>query len=256
MPNIKHPTTIATISSTSIQKNHIPLQIQNNQYTMPQFINASFQCSTSTVNDKSQQNTSTSAVGYLELIIGPMYSGKTSTIIELNKQYALSNMRVCIINYAEDKRYDENMLSTHDKRMIECYNTLNLCDLLYEKNTDTSSLIEDHDVFLINEGQFFPDLFDSVKMLVEEKNKIVHICGLDGDFQRNGFEQIIRLIPYADTITKKYSICKGCQNGTRALFSHRLSGEKEVKVIGAENYVPLCRKCYLEHTHTEKDDHT
>lgn len=216
-----------------------------NLHTMTHFLNSSTQLNvTSKINDTS--------VGYLELIIGPMYSGKTSTIIELNKQYTLSNMNVCIINYAEDKRYDDNMLSTHDKRMIECYNTLNLKELFYN-NEGTSSIIEKHDVFLINEGQFFPDLFDNVKILIEKYNKIVHICGLDGDFMRNGFEQIIKLIPYCDSIIKKYSICKGCHNGTRALFSHRLSGEKKVKVIGSDNYIPLCRKCYLSYTQKENN---
>lgn len=184
-------------------------------------------------------------VGYLELILGPMYSGKTSALIELKKQYSFTKLKVCVINYAEDKRYDNTKLSTHDKVMIDCFNTL----ILQELNLD--EFAQQYDVFLINEGQFFPDLFDSVKWLVDEKKRIVHVSGLDGDFQRNGFEQMMKLIPYADTVVKKYSICKNCENGTKALFSHRLSGEKEVKVIGADNYIPLCRKCYLDMTRTQ-----
>lgn len=179
-------------------------------------------------------------VGYLQLIIGPMFSGKTSNIINLHKQYNFSKMRVCVINYAEDKRYDENLLSTHDKVMVQCLNTLSLNELLDE------TTINSYDVFLINEGQFFSDLYEEVKQLVEKYNKIVHVCGLDGDFKRNGFEPIIKLIPLADDIIKKQSICMNCENGTKALFSHRISNETEVKVIGASNYVPLCRFCYLE----------
>lgn len=186
-------------------------------------------------------------IGYLELIIGPMYSGKTTSIIELNKQYSFCNLKTCIINYAEDKRYHDSKLSTHDKIMIDCYNTFSLKEL-FENNSDKfDNLLEKNDVFLINEGQFFSDLFKYVKMMVEQYNKIVHVCGLDGDFQRNGFEQIIKLIPLADNIVKKTSFCVNCKNGTKALFSYRITSEKEVKVIGSDNYIPLCRNCYLQY---------
>jgi thymidine kinase len=178
-------------------------------------------------------------VGYLQLIIGPMFSGKTSSIINLVKQYKFSKTSVCVINYAEDKRYDENKLSTHDKVKIECLNGLFLKDIL---NND---IVSKNNVFLINEGQFFPDLYDQVLNLVEKHNKIVHVCGLDGDFTRNGFPEIMKLIPLADSIEKKQSICMRCENGTKALFSHRVSNEKEIKVIGSDNYIPLCRSCYL-----------
>lgn len=185
-------------------------------------------------------------VGYLQLIIGPMFSGKTSFIINLVKQYKFSKTSVCVINYAKDKRYDENKLSTHDKLKIDCLNGLYLKDILDEYT------INNHNVFLINEGQFFPDLYDEVINLVEKHNKIVHVCGLDGDFQRSGFTEILKLIPLADSIEKKQSICMRCENGTKALFSHRLSNEKEVKVIGSDNYIPLCRSCYLKATKNMK----
>jgi thymidine kinase len=178
--------------------------------------------------------------GYLELIIGPMFSGKTSTIINLDKQYRFSKLKVCIINYAEDKRYDDSKLSTHDKVKVDCLNSLELKTIL------TENIINDHSVFLINEGQFFPDLYDYVTLLVEKYNKIVHVCGLDGDFKRDGFPQIMKLIPLADNIQKKYSFCMKCKNGKKALFSHRVSNETAIKVIGSDNYIPLCRKCYLD----------
>lgn len=180
--------------------------------------------------------------GYLQLIIGPMFSGKTSEIVNLYKQYTLSKMKVCVINYAEDKRYDNDKLSTHDKVMIECLNCINLSDILNEE------VINKYNVFLINEGQFFSDLKYNVMNLVEKYNKIVHVCGLDGDFKRNGFSEIMNLIPLADNILKKTSICMKCEDGTRALFSHRISKETDIKVIGSSNYIPLCRKCYIENS--------
>ena len=150
-------------------------------------------------------------------------------------------MKTFVINYAEDTRYHDTMLSTHDSIMIPCKNIFKIKDIM------TDDIISNNEVFLINEGQFFDDLKDNVMLLVEKYKKNVYVCGLDGDFKRNGFEQIISLIPLADDIIKKYSICKSCSNGTRALFSHRISNEEQVKVIGAENYIPLCRKCYINY---------
>ena len=180
------------------------------------------------------------SVGYLELIIGPMFSGKTSEILSLTKQYTLSKMSPCVINYSEDTRYHDRMLSTHDKNMIPCINTLHLRDIL------TTDNIQKYSVFLINEGQFFPDLYESVLSLVDKHHKIVHVCGLDGDFQRNEFGQLLKLIPICDNIIKKTAICSVCEDGTKALFSHRLSKETEIKVIGSSNYIPVCRKCYMK----------
>jgi thymidine kinase len=176
--------------------------------------------------------------GYLQLILGPMYSGKTSMLLELKKQYTYSKMSCCVINYAEDKRYHESKLSTHDKKMIECHNTLNIESFL------TNEIINQHQVFLINEGQFFKNLKKCVVDLVEKYNKIVHVCGLDGDFKRDAFGEILELIPLCDDIVKKKAICSICENGTPALFSKRLVESSEVKLIGSDIYKPVCRSCY------------
>ena len=177
--------------------------------------------------------------GYLELIIGPMFSGKTSKILDLHRQYSFCNMNVMVVNYDEDTRYHETMLSTHDQKMISCHNMHTLKELLSEEN------IKNTDAFLINEGQFFSDVFEVIVELVDQHKKIVHVCGLDGDFQRKRFGNLLDLIPYSNDITKLSSFCTICKNGERGIFTHRLSKEKEQKLIGFDNYVPLCRKCYL-----------
>jgi thymidine kinase len=198
------------------------------------------------LNMFAHQNTSTNyfnpmckKYGYLQLILGPMYSGKTSALLELKKQYSYSKMSCCVINYAEDKRYHENKLSTHDKQMIECHNTLDIESFL------TPDIINQHQVFLINEGQFFKNLKKCVMDLVEKHDKIVHVCGLDGDFKRDAFGEILELIPLCDDIIKKKSICAICENGTPALFSKRLVESSEVKLIGSDIYKPVCRSCYM-----------
>ena len=153
--------------------------------------------------------------GYLELIIGPMFSGKTSKLLEVYKQCTFCNINVLVINYSSDTRYSDTMLSTHDEQMIPCIKTESIQDIL--DNHD----ITDVEVFLINEGQFFKDI-ELVKYLIDH-NKRVYICGLDGDFERKKIGKLLDLIPYCDNVYKLKSLCSDCKNGTNAIFSYRLN---------------------------------
>jgi thymidine kinase len=180
--------------------------------------------------------------GYLELILGPMFSGKTSKILELYKQCEFSNIPVVVINHTSDKRYSETMLSTHDLKMIPCVQASSLYEAM--KNSDIKNKINDATVILINEGQFFNDLYEWTVMMVETNHKELYICGLDGDFNRNKFGQILDLIPLCDKVIKLKSLCSMCRNGNKALFSLRVTEEKEQVLIGSDCYKPVCRACY------------
>lgn len=184
--------------------------------------------------------------GYLELILGPMFSGKTSKILELYKQCQFSNIPVVVINHSSDTRYSDTLLSTHDLNMIPCIQTNKLFDLLDDFSMNKQ--INDATVILINEGQFFDDLYIWTELMVEEKNKEVYICGLDGDFNRIKFGQIIDLIPMCDKVTKLKSLCSICKNGKKAVFSLRVSDSKEQVLIGSDCYKPVCRSCYQTET--------
>ena len=175
--------------------------------------------------------------GYLELCMGPMFSGKTTRLIQAYKQYAYIEKKICVVNFHLDTRYHETMLSTHDNTMIPCIQASLIEDVMLQARNS--------DVILINEGQFFTDLFTSVIELVEKHKKRVYIFALDGDFERKRFGSILDLIPYSDTVTKLKSLCARCKNGRNAMFSHRVSNESEQIVIGSNNYQPLCRSCYL-----------
>ena len=189
--------------------------------------------------------------GYLELIIGPMYSGKTSKLLEIYKQCKLCDITVCVVNHSLDNRYHDSMLSSHDKIMIPCMNIDNLSDLWFvndELNSDKNQhsgykLIRNSDVILINEGQFFNNLYNVVNDMLKNK-KVVYICGLDGDFERKKFGEILDLIPLCDKVNKLTSLCSICKNGTPGIFSMRITNEKEQTVIGSDNYLPVCRVCY------------
>lgn len=174
--------------------------------------------------------------GELHIILGSMFSGKTSALIDMYNKLKLADINVIAINYAEDQRYSENLLSTHDKVMIPAINVLQLSNINNAKYRNSKYI-------LINEAQFFGDLYEFAMNAVERDRKCVYVYGLDGDFQRDKFGQIMDLIPLSNTITKLQACCHFCLNN--GIFSHRLTGDKRQKVIGSSNYVPLCRNCYL-----------
>jgi thymidine kinase len=189
-------------------------------------------------------NTSRTNTGYLELIIGPMFSGKTSKLLEIYKQCMFCNIPVSIVNHSLDKRYHETMISSHDKIMAPCMQSNELNELWSKKSTDFDKIVlKQSDIILINEGQFFPDLYEVVVDMLKH-NKIIYISGLDGDFERKKFGDILDLIPLCDKVTKLQSLCSRCKNGTPGIFSMRLTKEKEQTIVGSENYIPVCRKCY------------
>jgi thymidine kinase len=176
--------------------------------------------------------------GYLELIIGPMFSGKTSRLVEVYKQCIFCNIPVLTINHSLDERYDATLLSTHDQIKIPCVKVEKLSDLWLN-----SESIKESKVILINEGQFFEDLYDFTIDLLK-LNKTIYICGLDGDFERKKFGQILDLVPLCDKITKLNSLCSNCKNGTPGIFSMRLTSDKQQTLVGSDIYIPVCRKCY------------
>ena len=183
-------------------------------------------------------NTAPLNSGYLELILGPMFSGKTSKLLEIYKQCNFCNISVSIINHSCDTRYHETMVSNHDKVMAPCFQCTELNQLWTFGNN-----LKSMDVILINEGQFFPDLYEVVTDMLKHGKK-VYISGLDGDFERKKFGHMLDLIPLCDKVIKLTSLCSLCKNGTRGIFSMRLTQEKEQTIVGSDIYIPVCRNCY------------
>ena len=199
--------------------------------------------------------------GYLELWTGPMYSGKTSKILELYKQFTFCGISNCVINYEEDNRYEdsETHLSSHDQIRIPCIRSKTMAEIADIVSVSVSvseaksgkylDKFLASKVILINEGQFFPDIVEWVRTAVDVYNKKVYICGLDGDFERKSFTgNWLDLTRYCDKIYKLHSFCNKCKKKP-AIFSHRLNQDNTLqKVIGADMYIPLCRKCFLKET--------
>jgi thymidine kinase len=173
--------------------------------------------------------------GYLEIIIGPMFSGKTTQLIKLHQIFNSCNISTVVINHILDTRYHDTLLSSHDKVMIPCIKTDKLINIWKNKQITNSQVI------LINEAQFFDDLIQFVNQMLKE-NKKIYVFGLDGDSNRQKFGYILDLIPLCDKVEKLTSKCSKCKN--QGIFSKRITDEKEQIVIGTNNYISVCRDCY------------
>lgn len=201
--------------------------------------------------------------GYLEIIKGPMFSGKTTRLLDIYKKYSFCGIKTMVINYAKDNRYSEVLLSSHDKVMIPCIRALRLKDIAKFTGTGTDTATDTYTLpsdgvdpvgpyaadflnakaILINEGQFFPDIVEWVTIAVEKYHKNVYICGLNSDFKRHKFGNWLDLEALSDNVVMLHSFCSKCKRRP-GIFSHRLSKEAELEVIGADCYIPTCRKCY------------
>jgi len=184
--------------------------------------------------------------GNIHLILGCMYSGKTSELIRRVQRYKSIQKKVLFINYIEDIRYNKVTIDNQNNDNIYTHDRVGCEGIYLDKLITIYNKINKYDVFIINEGQFFEDIQDVTLNLCEKYNKDVLICGLDGDFQRHTFKyNLLNLIPFADTVEILTAYCSICKDETPARFSKRISKEIEQKVIGSNNYIPVCRKHFL-----------
>lgn len=181
--------------------------------------------------------------GSIELIIGPMFSGKSTELIRRIRRYDISNKKCLVFKYNKDLRYEENESTI---RYVKSHNKESWIAIPSDKLMDNIADAMNYDVIGIDEGQFFNDIIEFAEIL-SNKGKIVIISALDGDFRRTEFGKICQLIPKCEEVIKLKAICKLCFND--ASFTKRVIDSDVVELIGgSEYYIPVCRKCY----HTPK----
>jgi thymidine kinase len=165
----------------------------------------------------------------VHVYIGPMYAGKTTHLISLFCYYG-----GIILDYSETNDNNVGTLNSHNNVSKECYKVNKLIDFMEKVGTFEKNIF-------INEAQFFDDLHDFV--LKYEKTKNIYVFGLDGDFERKPFGQILNIIPLCDTVIKFKGICKKCTTSD-SLFSKRIVSNKEQYLLDETAYIPMCRQCY------------
>ena len=179
----------------------------------------------------------------LHLILGPMFAGKTTSLI--NKANEITNIvnkdEILILNHSSDIRYSENtFITSHDNIKIPCI-AMSSLSTIFDFNSDFN--ISKIKYIFINEGQFFPDLFDIIKQLLFNYKIIIYICGLDGDYKQEPFHtcKILDLITLSTSVIKLNAICSYCKN--KAPLTKRIINSNDVFLIGgAESYQPVCFK--------------
>ncbi|NDB60088.1 thymidine kinase [bacterium] len=179
-------------------------------------------------------------MGRIELIIGCMYSGKTTEFMRQIMMYKTLSKKIIILTHSNDNRYSQSgNISTHNREMMDAVATTSLNDIVAKTEYKEAQVV------FIEEAQFFPDLFDFTIMAANQDNKIVVVCGLDGDFQLNPFEQVLRLVTHSESVKKLNALCKKCGDGTPACFSKRIVTSQERELVGSDGvYEALCRKHY------------
>ena len=176
----------------------------------------------------------------LEIVIGPMFSGKSSRILSIVSRYSALKVPILVIKHSADNRYSASEVATHDNRRAPCIS-------LSKLESIDRDFLDKYQVIIVEEAQFFKNLVEFVVYTVDVLRKNVFLVGLDGDFNRKPFGDILNCIPMADRVEKLNSLCVRCANGKEALFTFRdTNDEKQMVVGGSDLYRALCRECYHE----------
>jgi len=175
--------------------------------------------------------------GWIEIVCGSMFSGKTEELIRRLKRARIAGQKVEIFKPAVDVRYDEEDVVSHDKSKVASIPVQNASQILF--------YAEDFEVVGIDEAQFFSNELVDVCDQLANKGKRVIVAGLDMDYLGKPFGPIPLLMSTAEYVTKVHAICMRC--GNLASYSHRTIKDDKLVVLGeTESYEPLCRKCFSE----------
>jgi thymidine kinase len=186
----------------------------------------------------------------LTLFIGPMFSGKSSLLLSNMKKYTIIKKKVLAINHSFDKRYSTSGdITTHDGQKSSDINKDGLVyflslqafsDLIIEDKFD--EIKEDYSAVFIDEGQFFPDIYDMTEFFLK-RGKNLYISFLNSDYKREPFKSVERLYAIADKIVHTTAVC--CLCGKDAPFTKRVVNSLEQVLVGSEeSYQPRCRECF------------
>ncbi len=175
--------------------------------------------------------------GWIEVVCGSMFSGKTEELIRRLKRAKIAKQKVEIFKPAIDVRYDEEDVVSHDESKVSSIPVQNASQILF--------YAEDFEVVGIDEAQFFGNELVEVCDELASKGKRVIVAGLDMDYLGKPFGPIPLLMATAEYVTKVHAICMRC--GNLASYSHRTIKNDKLVVLGeTDSYEPLCRKCFVE----------
>jgi thymidine kinase len=188
---------------------------------------------------------STNRGGWIEIITGSMFSGKTEELIRRMRRAEIAKQKIGIFKPKIDKRYSKDHVVSHDAKSIPSIPV-----------NDAKTILEhtqDLEVIGIDEAQFFEKDIVEVCDFLANNGKRVIVAALDMDFTGKPFGPVPMLISIAEYVTKVHAICMRC--GSLAHYSHRLSNAQKLVVLGEKDiYEPLCRQCFIKARNIQKKE--
>lgn len=188
--------------------------------------------------------------GRCELILGPMFSGKSTEAIRRAQRAQLGGEKCVVVKYAADTRYGPAPeLQTHGGHALAAGEGLSVHSVA--SLGELPPLDPDVAFIAVDEGQFFPDLPEKVDQWLRE-GRTVAVAALDGDFRRRPFGRVHETLPLASSVTKLSAICQRCPRGpgqrpSEAPYTLRTDASQSLELIGAaDKYQAACLGCYLK----------
>ncbi|MBQ2350469.1 MAG: thymidine kinase [Cytophagales bacterium] len=179
-------------------------------------------------------------VGRVEVIVGPMFSGKTEELLRRVRRLKYSKQKYMLFKHSLDKRYSSDSITSHCKDSEKCIPVCDSSELLECVEKNMSSV----DVIAIDETQFFDNKIVDVAWKLANAGKRVIVAGLDMDYLGKTFGSMGDLLAIADSVMKVKAVCYVC--GEDATFSKRIVQNNNTVVVGgAEMYTAVCRKHFL-----------
>ena len=173
--------------------------------------------------------------GWIEIVCGSMFSGKTEELIRRLKRAKIANQRVLVVKPEIDERFDKEKVISHDESAMDAVPIKNAAQLL--------EFADQYDVIGIDEAQFFDMPLVEVSQNLALKGVRIIIAGLDLDYKGVPFGPMPNLLAVAEYITKVHAICVHC--GNLATHSYRkISNDAQIMIGEKNEYEPRCRTCY------------
>ena len=180
--------------------------------------------------------------GWIEVICGSMFSGKTEELIRRIKRAKIANQKIKVFKPVIDSR-SKNFIESHDESKLECIEVKSSNEILKK--------IDNCDVVAIDEAQFFDDLIVPVCNKIANNGVRVIIAGLDMDYLGNPFGPMPNLMAISEYVTKVHAVCK--KSGNIANYSYRKNNKKDIVVIGEKDkYEPLSRSVFYKKMNKNK----
>lgn len=177
----------------------------------------------------------------IELIIGPMFCGKTTELKAKIERYALA-MKNCLVIKYNDGRYSYDVLCTHNKEKLETTAEYGGLINVICTNVLDGIIIDDVDIIAIDEGQFYNNLIENV-IKWATLGKVVIISALNGDSNQETFGEICKLIPKCESVISLRGICMKCRSRESSFSIKLVKNDKQMEIGGKDKYISVCRKC-------------